>query len=418
MTSGISEKFVSEPSKANALSDLIIGLKRYKNAIRWKKHFLPKNSETPDDPSETESDNSSVETTNSSIHSANSLNTNLKPKNKSKNAPPGTPALEAFFKELEALLFNRLDRYYDEKTNEKAKTSTSSNINQLLGNLRKTSKVAVPTDKTNSFKIIEIEDYKSQVRQHLEKSAVEVPRGRLIEILENAKELLSTVGHIIDEKEYEYIKETIDSKAIPTPKLLIKDHKKPDLEGNFPTRLIVPATNFTAAFPKFGYLGIKAIFKKEGLIYDKKTIIQASDLKNDIEKLDLKKNSTTTISLDAVAMYPSITFAMVKRAIKFYALKLKKCDKDTIKQCLEMIKFGMGNTLITFIDKYYEYGGSESINERGLTIGGYESAWLADLVVSFILDNTKDLFDNTTLHYGIYRDDGIIFLKGKWTNEV
>ena len=82
-----------------------------------------------------------------------------------------------------------------------------------------------------------------------------------------------------------------------------------------------------------------------------------------------------------------------------------------------MIKFGMGNTLITFIDKYYEYGGAESINERGLTIGGYESAWLADLVASFILDNTKDLFDNTTLHYGIYRDDGIIFLKGKWTNE-
>ena len=82
-----------------------------------------------------------------------------------------------------------------------------------------------------------------------------------------------------------------------------------------------------------------------------------------------------------------------------------------------MIKFGMSNTLITFIDNYYDYGGSESINDRGLTIGGYESDWLADFVASFILDNTKDLFDNTTLHYDIYRDDGIIFLKGKWTNE-
>ena len=39
VTSGISEKFVSEPSKANALSDLMIGLKRYKNAIR-RKQFL------------------------------------------------------------------------------------------------------------------------------------------------------------------------------------------------------------------------------------------------------------------------------------------------------------------------------------------------------------------------------------------
>ena len=178
---------------------MIIGLKRYKNAVRWKEHLLPKNSETSDNPSEIKSDNLSVETTNSSIHSENSLNTHLKPNNKSKNVPPGTPALEAFFKELEALLFNRLDRYYDDKTNKKAKISTSSDINQLLGILRKSSKLAVPTDK-KSFKIIEIKDYKSQRLQHLEKSAVEVPRSRLVEISENTKELLNIVGHIIDDK--------------------------------------------------------------------------------------------------------------------------------------------------------------------------------------------------------------------------
>ena len=82
-----------------------------------------------------------------------------------------------------------------------------------------------------------------------------------------------------------------------------------------------------------------------------------------------------------------------------------------------MTKFGMCNTLITFIDKYYKYGGFENINERGLTIGGYKSAWLADLVASYIFYSTKDLFVNTTLHYGICRDDGIIFLRGKWTNK-
>jgi hypothetical protein len=37
---------------------------------------------------------------------------------------------------------------------------------------------------------------------------------------------------------------------------LIKDHKKADSKGNFPTRLVVPANNFTSAFPKLGYLGI------------------------------------------------------------------------------------------------------------------------------------------------------------------
>ena len=341
----------------------------------------------------------------------------MKPKNKSKNAPYGTPALEAFFKELELSLFQRVDKYYEEKTKKK-ESSISSEIDQLLRNLRETSRVVVPTDKTNSFKLIEIEEYKTQVFKHLQISAIEVPRSRLVEISKNANELLSKVSHILNDKEREYIQETIDSKAVPTPKLLIKDHKKPDPKGNFPTRLICPASNFTAGFPKIGYIGIKEIFDKEGIIYDNKTIVQASELKEEIEKLDLRKNETTTISLDIVSMYPSITFSMVKKAIKFYAKNLKKRDKDIIKQCLEMIKFGMGNTLLTFVDKYYEYAGSKSIDERGLTIGGYESAWLADLVASFILDNAKDLFENTTHYYGIYRDDGIIFLKGLWTNEM
>jgi len=40
ITSETSEQFVAEPRKADTLSDLIIGLKRYKNAIRWKEFFI------------------------------------------------------------------------------------------------------------------------------------------------------------------------------------------------------------------------------------------------------------------------------------------------------------------------------------------------------------------------------------------
>lgn len=37
-----------------------------------------------------------------------------------------------------------------------------------------------------------------------------------------------------------------------------------------------------------------------------------------------------------------------------------------------MIGFGMKNTLVTFIDKYYEYDCDINGEKRGLTIGGYE----------------------------------------------
>ena len=107
---------------------------------------------------------------------------------------------------------------------------------------------------------------------------------------------------------------------------------------------------------------------------------------------------------------------MVKEAIEFYSKNLDIEQKGKITDCLKMIQFGMGNTLLTFVYQYYKCGGSLEVDKRGLTIGGYESAWLADLVASFILDNLENLFEPTSKYHGIYRDDGIVFFKGQWSN--
>ena len=53
----------------------------------------------------------------------------------------------------------------------------------------------------------------------------------------------------------------------------------------------------------------------------------------------------------------------------------------------------------------------ETKNDKGLAIGGYESAFLADLVASYLLEMTKNHFTNTRYH-GIYRDDGMIVFNG------
>ena len=75
----------------------------------------------------------------------------------------------------------------------------------------------------------------------------------------------------------------------------------------------------------------------------------------------------------------------------------------------------MANTLITFHGKYWEYGGAD-VDRKGLTIGGFESAGFADLVAAYILENTRDLFDNA-IYDGIYRDDGFKVDIGKQTTE-
>eukprot|EP00957_Ditylum_brightwellii_P084744 6443946-Ditylum_brightwellii.AAC.1 len=62
-----------------------------------------------------------------------------------------------------------------------------------------------------------------------------------------------------------------------------------------------------------------------------------------------------------------------------------------------MVKFGMKSTLIQFKDKYYKYNGAvgnKKINNEdiGLAIEGYESAFLACIVASYLFKMTAEHF--------------------------
>jgi hypothetical protein len=60
-----------------------------------------------------------------------------------------------------------------------------------------------------------------------------------------------------------------------------------------------------------------------------------------------------------------------------------------------MVKFGMDNTFVTFEDQYWIYGEDLPVEEKGLTIGGYESAFFADLAAAYILEKAEDIFDDS-----------------------
>jgi len=174
----------------------------------------------------------------------------------------------------------------------------------------------------------------------------------------------------------------------------------------------VPATNFTSAFPKTGYLGIKRILDDNKVDYLSKTIIQASDLKDNLENQGINCNNSTIVSTDAEDFYPSVRLKLVRKAVYHFSKNLPEEDQITIEHCLDLIKFGMQSTLLTFVDKCYEHDGDRDPEEKGLTIGGYESAWLADLVGAYILDNTKSHFRKTKC-YGLCIDDGIAVFNNK-----
>ena len=417
---GISEKYVPEPGRNDILSDALIGIRRFSNSCRWKEFWRLKKLEEI-----REKSNSSPKSVDcegffdSEVRieaKKEGLGTNLRAKEKVKRAPRGSEDLEAFLSAVQRVIIDQVFEKRDMKDGGRKPNLHSDNLKNCCKNLRDTKTVVIPTDKTNSFRCIDIRDYKDWAIKHLLKNGKEIPRSKLIQTLDEAKELLEGLEDVMSEDEYYFVKSSLDSKAIPSPKLLIKDHKEINDDGNYPTRLVVPATNFTSAFSKLGYIGIKKIIDKAGINYTKKTIVQASHLKSQIESLKIRKDKHTIFSLDIEAFYPSVTYGLVKRAINFYSRTLGEEERATIDECLKMIAFGMGNTLLTFVDKYYEYDGEREIQDKGLTIGGYESAWLADLVAAFVLENSEDLFEGA-VYDGIYRDDGLVILDGEKTNE-
>ena len=79
--------------------------------------------------------------------------------------------------------------------------------------------------------------------------------------------LLDDVKPHLYPKQHEFIKQSIQSTAIPTAKLLIKIHKDLETDGNKTTRLIVPVSSFVSGFSKVGYLDIKQIFDAHEVDY-------------------------------------------------------------------------------------------------------------------------------------------------------
>ena len=90
-------------------------------------------------------------------------------------------------------------------------------------------------------------------------------------------------------KEEEFVRQSLATRAIPSTKPLIKHHKKIKEKVEFPTRLVIPATNFTATFSKIGYLGIKSCLDKGKVNYSRNSIVQPSDLKETIKEIGLKR---------------------------------------------------------------------------------------------------------------------------------
>jgi hypothetical protein len=116
-------------------------------------------------------------------------------------------------------------------------------------------------------------------------------------------------------------------------------------------------------------------------------------------------------------MYPQFKFRAVRAAVCYYASQLDTIQRERTKKCVEILKFSMGNMIVLFLDKNYKYGVDPDPDKRGLTIGGFKSAFLADLEASYIFDTLRYIWDRHGRFLGTYCDDKIIIFNDQKSNE-
>jgi hypothetical protein len=107
---------------------------------------------------------------------------------------------------------------------------------------------------------------------------------------------------------------------------------------------------------KLASKSIKCTFRCAGVNFECHTLKNLLGLKKQFEKDDFQQDDCTIVGLDIKDMYPQCWFKAVKAMVRYNASQLDPLQQEKIWQCLNILNFSMGNTIVSFLDKYYEYG--------------------------------------------------------------
>eukprot|EP00957_Ditylum_brightwellii_P047219 3586024-Ditylum_brightwellii.AAC.1 len=103
------------------------------------------------------------------------------------------------------------------------------------------------------------------------------------------------------------------------------------------------------------------------------------------------------MSLDIVNMYSLVRVKLIQKALNYYTKNLLATTREAIDLCMGIVQFGMKSTLIQLRGRYYVYKGAAKDKELSdkdvaLAIGAYKSAFLANIVASYMFEETEKCF--------------------------
>ena len=156
-----------EPSKSVILEDLLLGLRRFKSSIRWKSKFDKDIKNKENSTKLNDNEESLCSNDEEKNYSHYSLGTGIYAPTK-RPPPPEPPKVEAFLDTLERELIRQVDMGKSKNT-----SGLKIRVGKLVNNLKKSDKVIMPTDKTNSCGKASIQSYSAWIEKHTGKNASE-----------------------------------------------------------------------------------------------------------------------------------------------------------------------------------------------------------------------------------------------------
>jgi hypothetical protein len=274
----------------------------------------------------------------------------------------------------------------------------------------------VQFNKTGQWFPIHINNYIADMEVHLNRYCKEIPRTNLDQIYRDTNAIINDIEHLCSNKEINFLRSWGKTNKISSVHLSVKDHKSVGVNVCHPTRLIVLTINFTQCLSKLASKSIEKSFRRANINFEKHTLKNSLAFKRKFKSMNLQWDNITIVSLDIKDMYPQCRFKAVKAAVRYYSSLLPSLQQEKVKQCLE-IKFSMGNSIVSYREKYYEYGVDPDPDRRGLTIGRFESAFLADLEATYIFKKLHHLLEQHVRFIGTYHDNKIIVFRGNKLNE-
>jgi hypothetical protein len=233
VTGGISDNFVPAPKHSAALEDLLMGLKRFRNSVRWKWFFLEIKKKDSEKRNLSHRHTTHIQQSNVVIDSQNleersnsvapnpilpdgnnlGLATGVRPKQKFTQAPQASIEVEAFIWDVELSLLGNTEMNPERPRLTGSKRLLNGEITSLKVILDDAPDVVVvPTDKTNSYRVLATSKYISWVGNILAADAKEVSKEDLGRIYAVCKTKLQNLKDLLNKDEFGFIKETIKSK--------------------------------------------------------------------------------------------------------------------------------------------------------------------------------------------------------------